>query len=52
MAGMPAAEEVGSVPSASSDEATMAFDERALDSFFSEQDVGDDRGLGRFRRRP
>ena len=30
---------------------TVAFDERALDSFFSDQDLGDDRGLGRFRRR-
>ncbi len=30
---------------------TMAFDERALDSFFREQDLGDERGLGRFRRR-
>lgn len=31
---------------------TMAFDERALDSFFSDQDLGDERGPGRFRRRP
>jgi DivIVA domain-containing protein len=30
---------------------TLAFDERALDSFFKEQDLGDERGLGRFRRR-
>jgi DivIVA domain-containing protein len=30
---------------------TMAFDEQALDSFFNEQDMGDERGLGRFRRR-
>ena len=30
---------------------TLAFDERALDSFFREQDLGDERGLGRFRRR-
>jgi DivIVA domain-containing protein len=30
---------------------TLAFDERALDSFFNEQDMGDERGLGRFRRR-
>ena len=29
----------------------MAFDEQALDSFFNEQDMGDERGLGRFRRR-
>lgn len=36
----------------SSGESAMAFDERALDNFFSEQDLGDDRGLGgRFRRR-
>lgn len=33
------------------DDETLAFDERALDSFFSEQELGDDRGLGRFRRR-
>jgi DivIVA domain-containing protein len=31
---------------------TLAFDERALDNFFSEQDMGDGRGgMGRFRRR-
>jgi hypothetical protein len=30
---------------------TMAFDEQALDSFFNDQDMGDERGLGRFRRR-
>lgn len=30
---------------------TMAIDERALDNFFSDQDLGHDRGLGRFRRR-
>jgi len=30
---------------------TLAFDESALDNFFSDQDLGDDRGLGRFRRR-
>ncbi|HXW78763.1 MAG TPA: hypothetical protein VEJ84_04650, partial [Acidimicrobiales bacterium] len=52
VAGVTASDELGSVPRASSDEATMAFDERALDSFFSEQDIADDRGLGRFRRRP
>ena len=27
------------------------LDERAMDSFFSDQDLGDERGLGRFRRR-
>jgi hypothetical protein len=32
-------------------DATMAFDERALDSFFNDQDLGESRGLGRFRRR-
>jgi DivIVA domain-containing protein len=32
-------------------EDTVAFDERALDSFFSDQDLGQARGLGRFRRR-
>jgi DivIVA domain-containing protein len=30
---------------------SMAFDERALDSFFSEQDLGDQRSTSRFRRR-
>jgi len=30
---------------------SLAFDERALDSFFSEQDLGDQRSSGRFRRR-
>ena len=46
------------LPSASSDAdgdetqpATVAFDERALDNFFQEQDMGAERGLGRFRRR-
>ncbi|HET9061587.1 MAG TPA: DivIVA domain-containing protein [Acidimicrobiales bacterium] len=33
------------------DDETLAFDERALDSFFSEQELGDERGMGRFRRR-
>lgn len=32
-------------------DSTLAFDENALDSFFSEQDLGEERGLGRFRRR-
>ena len=31
-------------------EPTMAVDERALDTFFSEQDLGDERRLGRFHR--
>jgi DivIVA domain-containing protein len=50
---------VASPPSGDNDEGphtspgdqTMAFDEQALDSFFNEQDMGDERGLGRFRRR-
>lgn len=29
----------------------MAIDERALDNFFSDQDLREERGLGRFRRR-
>jgi len=33
------------------DVATIALDERALDSFFNERDLGDDRGPSRFRRR-
>ena len=33
------------------DVATIALDERALDSFFSERDLGDERGPSRFRRR-
>jgi len=36
-------------PSAS--DKSLAFDERALDSFFSEQDLGDQRSTSRFRRR-
>jgi cell division initiation protein len=52
VAGVPATDEMGPVSRASSDEATVAFDERALDSFFSDQDIADDRSLGRFRRRP
>jgi DivIVA domain-containing protein len=36
---------------ASPGDQTLAFDERALDSFFNEQDLGDERGIGRFRRR-
>ena len=38
-------------PADTEGEDTVAFDERALDSFFSDQDLGDERGLGRFRRR-
>ncbi len=34
-----------------SDDATLSIDERALDSFFSDQELGDDRGPGRFHRR-
>jgi hypothetical protein len=30
---------------------TMAVDERALDSFFSDQDLGDERRTGRLRHR-
>lgn len=45
------AQEAGPAEDASGDEQTVAFDERALDSFFSEQDLGDERGTGRFRRR-
>jgi DivIVA domain-containing protein len=45
------AEGGGEGPHTSPGDQTMAFDERALDSFFNEQDMGDERGLGRFRRR-
>ena len=31
--------------------ATLAFDERALDTFFQGKDLSEERGLGRFRRR-
>lgn len=53
--GAPAgAEEAGTpaegTPAAGADSAG-AFDERALESFFSDQDLGDNRGMGRFRRR-
>jgi DivIVA domain-containing protein len=44
-------EDAGDEPHSSPGDQTMAFDERALDSFFNEQDLGDERGLGRFRRR-
>jgi hypothetical protein len=37
--------------SASGEDKSLAFDERALDSFFSEQDLGDQRSTSRFRRR-
>jgi DivIVA domain-containing protein len=33
------------------EEVAKAFDERALDTFFSEQDLADERAVGRFRRR-
>jgi DivIVA domain-containing protein len=33
-----------------SQDPTIAIDERALDTFFSDQDLGDERGQGRFRR--
>ena len=46
------AEEMAATPRTSSAEATVASDERALDSFFSGQDLGDERGSGRLRRRP
>jgi DivIVA domain-containing protein len=36
---------------ASGEDKSLAFDERALDSFFSEQDLGDQRSTSRFRRR-
>ena len=45
------AEEADEGPHTSPGDQTMAFDEQALDSFFNEQDMGDERGLGRFRRR-
>ena len=32
-------------------DSTIAIDERALDSFFSERDLTEERGAGRFRRR-
>jgi DivIVA domain-containing protein len=35
----------------SGEDKSLAFDERALDSFFSEQDLGDQRSTSRFRRR-
>ncbi|HTV10290.1 MAG TPA: DivIVA domain-containing protein [Acidimicrobiales bacterium] len=41
----------GALSAGSRGDATMAFDERALDSFFNDQDLGESRGLGRFRRR-
>jgi DivIVA domain-containing protein len=50
VAGTPT-EDAGDGPHSSPGDQTRAFDERALDSFFNEQDLGDERGLGRFRRR-
>jgi DivIVA domain-containing protein len=38
-------------PNAAASDATLAFDEHALESFFSDKDLGDNRGMGRFRRR-
>jgi vacuolar-type H+-ATPase subunit H len=41
----------GPAESAAGEDKSLAFDERALDSFFSEQDLGDQRTTSRFRRR-
>ena len=41
----------GPAASPSGEDRSLAFDERALDSFFSEQDLGDQRSTSRFRRR-
>jgi cell division initiation protein len=41
----------GPAASPSGEDRSLAFDERALDSFFSEQDLGDQRTTSRFRRR-
>jgi DivIVA domain-containing protein len=41
----------GPAESPSGEDKSLAFDERALDSFFSEQDLGDQRSTSRFRRR-
>ena len=56
--GGPVAREAGTDASADSpaeggsgEDQSLAFDERALDSFFSEQDLGDQRTTSRFRRR-
>ena len=57
LAGERIGEAKGAVPTdgeggpAPAETATIALDERALDSFFNERDLGDDRGPGRFRRR-
>lgn len=57
LAGERIGEAKGAVPSdgesgpAPAEAATIGLDERALDSFFNERDLGDDRGPGRFRRR-
>jgi DivIVA domain-containing protein len=41
----------GPVEGPPGEDKSLAFDERALDSFFSEQDLGDQRSTSRFRRR-
>jgi DivIVA domain-containing protein len=41
----------GAADGASGEDKSLAFDERALDSFFSEQDLGEQRSTSRFRRR-
>jgi DivIVA domain-containing protein len=43
--------EAGRGEGSSGEDKPLAFDERALDSFFSEQDLGDQRSTSRFRRR-
>jgi len=45
-------DETGPVPrhAGLTEDSAIGLDERALDSFFSEQDAGEERGLGRFRR--
>jgi cell division initiation protein len=50
VAGPPPGEELAGA-GALAGEARMPFDEQALESFFSDQDLGEERGLGRFRRR-
>jgi DivIVA domain-containing protein len=43
--------QVGAPRHALSEDTGLGMDERALDTFFSDQDLGDDRGPSRFRRR-
>lgn len=45
-------QEVVKRPVEEDDDNTIAFNERALDSFFSDRDLGDERNTGRFRRHP